>query len=529
MELQYGKSRALFGPVIAFVSVLLFSASTAFAAPNCTLANIICIGASQEYNTTGVTNVEIIFQQAINAAKPGDTLKIRGGTYRHIAASSSTTTFWDVKVSGTSALPITIEPFDGESVIFEGFGFPEGTAGPSRTDERIIWVSGNYINLRNIEINKSSRYGLEITGSYGNYENLTVHDNWSDNVIVLGVDKDVKSNRLSYIESYRARHSGGITIVLSSSTPKTVSDTIIEYSISYNNGYQPDGNKVPEVASDPGGGSNSDGINTFKICHDKASLFAVDNLCPRTIIRNNITWHNADDGIDNSAGLGSVIKDNISFNNGPEGNKGFKGFSLAAGGLTYLGNVSISQPSFAFEALFTGEGYLYHNATANNQNLGIHMSVHEPIAGKARAINNLSVFNPGDTDYRFLTNSSTIAVEDLTNWAEQQKGDPGLPAVVNFTAATVVTTFPTGLTIAQKREFIAAQFRAAFTPPEGSPLIDAGTFITGIHCARADDDRNEPMDRNATCRHWAGNAPDIGVYEYAPLPAPPEAPVLSID
>lgn len=52
-------------------------------------------------------------------------------------------------------------------------------------------------------------------------------------------------------------------------------------------------------------------------------------------------------------------------------------------------------------------------------------------------------------------------------------------------------------------------------PSSESPAIDAGEFIPGYHCPRSDNNPTNPYPASdTTCRHWSGNAPDIGVYEY---------------
>ncbi len=96
MRLNLWKLRIIFAPVL----FLLLSVAD----PNCSLANVHCVGSNQEYNSS-VTNIKIIFQSVINATLPGDTIKTLGGTYRQITASSSTPTFINIKTSGTSAQP----------------------------------------------------------------------------------------------------------------------------------------------------------------------------------------------------------------------------------------------------------------------------------------------------------------------------------------------------------------------------------------------------------------------------------------
>lgn len=61
----------------------------------------------------------------------------------------------------------------------------------------------------------------------------------------------------------------------------------------------------------------------------------------------------------------------------------------------------------------------------------------------------------------------------------------------------------------------------------GSPAIDAGIFMSGIHCALADDNGGSTL---ANCIHWRGVAPDLGYEDFGTpmgkdvtsLPPPPD-------
>lgn len=515
---------------IYLASTILLYAGVSYG--SCTLESVRCIGPGEEYNTSGVQNVETVFQAAVDSAQPGDTIKIRGGTYSHNEGSSRTTTFLTVAVSGTAANPITIQSYDGEHAVIEGFGFPEGSSGPTRTDETLIRVTGDHVHLKDLELKSSTRWAVVANGSYGLYENLEAHDCWDANIFLWGTGSSpLIGNRFRYIETYRSRHGAGLTLGPSFSTPQLIQGTVIEYILSHHNGFQPDGNKVPSVTGDTAGGGNSDGLGSSKSCHDEAVTLGVVNACPDTVIRGNVSWHNADDGIDVSMGDKSFVVDNISFNNGPEGNKGFKGFSYTRGGLTYMGNLTMNQSSFGFEALFEGEGYFNHNTSAHNDAMGIHYGVRSPIAGKVKGKNNLGFSNVGDQDMRFVADRNADYIELASNWSEDNSGDPQLTNG-SFSKDSVITSFPSSYTIKQKLDDIRQQFITAYTPSESSPLIDAGAFDAGIHCATADDDSSNPMAPDAACRHWTGAAPDIGAFErgvnYTSVgyTAPPSPPVL---
>ena len=476
----------------------------------CILTSVLCVGPGEEFNTN-IPNEEIAFQAAADAAKPGDIIKIRGGTYLHNQTTTSTNTFLHLSNSGTASNPITVEPFDGEHVHIKGFGFPEGTAGPSNSQETLILITGNYVHVRNLELSNATKFCIDVSGNYGLVEELVAHDSWRSNVVVGGQTGRIEGNVLRYIESYRSRHESGIFFERGSANRATdlLTNNRVEYALSYHNGYQPDGQKVPIVTGDTEGGGNSDGVSSFKNCNDLAGTYGLDNMCPANVLDHTIVWHNSDDGIDLTFGAGSYIQNNISFDNGPMGNKGFKTLRYVVGGVTMVGNIAMSNDDRGFENRAKDELYFYHNVATGNAAVGIKVDYEGSIAPPAnqfRVYNSLSTGNVG--------NDFAIPNTDIqANWSGTSQGNPEL-TTPTFTAASVDTNFPAGLTVAEKYNYIYSQFRTAFTPKLGSPLIDAGKFIPGIHCTTADDDAANPMPIDAKCRHWRGTAPDIGAFEY---------------
>ncbi|MEJ2692383.1 MAG: multidrug transporter, partial [Candidatus Thiodiazotropha sp.] len=468
---------------------------------------IRCVGNGYEYDTTNV-NHQTVLQTVVDDAQPGDTIKIQGGTYTHNINDYSSATFIDITNSGEAGLPITIEPLDGQSVHLQGFGFTEGTTIPTPTTEHLIRVTGDYIQIKNIEISGSTRGGMSITGSYGLFENLEIHDNWDYNIIIGELDQVVEGNVLRYIEVYRSRHGSGIYIYRNNTFSNLVQNNIIEDSIAYHNGYQPDGQKVPAINGDPAGGGNSDGIVSSKNCSDLATDYGMNNRCLGNIIRNNIVWHNADDGFDMSMGDGTLLENNIAIDNGPEGSKGFKGLRYVLGHPVYIGNIALSNYTRGYELRAEDTITLYHNAALHQNEQGIMASITSPSVDTVKVKNNLSVFN-GFADLGVGT-----VVDSQSNWSEDSDGNPQL-SDNSFDGAAVDLNFAIGATVQEKLTHIRTQFETALTPTAGSPLIDAGVFVPGMHCATADDDAMQPMPLSDTsCRHWKGNSPDIGPYEY---------------
>lgn len=398
----------------------------------CLLASVLCVGPGEEYNTNS-PDPETALNSAVLAAKPGDAIKIRGGTYQHVSNNRS---FLNVAVSGTASQPITIEPYNNEKVIFKGWGFTEGVV-PTRSAEVIIQVTGDYIHIKGIEVSDSTRYGIDMSGSYGRMENVIGHDCWWSNLVIGAIGGRTSNNNvISGVESYRSRHGGGIMLTRRSTDTQYASNNVIENSISYNNGYQPNGLMVPGVPGDPSGGGNSDGIVVGKDCNDRAVAMSVDSICPNTTIRNNVTWHNADDGIDNPLSVNAVIADNISFDAGAEGGNGFKGLRYVKGGITYIGNITVSNYKNGFEPRMNGEGYMYHNLAAQHSGYGMYAIIQNATKATAKVYNNLVYNNRSQVIVKEPANT-----DQKTNWIANADGQVPNPT---FAAGSVNTTFPNG-------------------------------------------------------------------------------------
>jgi len=68
--------------------------------------------------------------------------------------------------------------------------------------------------------------------------------------------------------------------------------------------------------------------------------------------------------------------------------------------------------------------------------------------------------------------------------------------------------FPNPYNVSSHIEYAQQQMKNVFSLNSSSPLIDAGTLISGYHCPVSG------VDDGNGCRVWYGNAPDIGAYEY---------------
>lgn len=168
---------------------------------DCPRADIICVGPALEFDTN--TGHETAIRAAVNSALPGNTVAIHSGTYKHI---DNTRNFLTVTVSGTASQPVVIEALRGHKVVFEGWGF-EDIPGqtPNRDAEKIINITGDYVHIYNIEVNNSTRYGIDMNGNFGVLEDIIAHDCWWSNLVIGGDGvQESNNNAIRGVESYRS-------------------------------------------------------------------------------------------------------------------------------------------------------------------------------------------------------------------------------------------------------------------------------------------------------------------------------------
>jgi hypothetical protein len=364
---------------------------------------------------TDTGNTENAFQTAVDTASPGDTIIIRAGTYRHDIDSYSNRTFLRVNQSGTASEPITItgaqEDTNGDGHVDDrdlkphiiGFDFTDGST-HRLSDETLLEINGDHIHVSNLRFSDSTQFGVIVNGSFNIVEELDIHDCFQSGLSMGRNDIITEGNIFRYNHIYRIRHGTGIILARRSNHTTLLRNNTVEYNISHDNGYMPNGEKVPPITGDSAGGGNSDGIGATKGCHDRTAHAGgeidVLNLCPNNTVRNNVVWRNADDGYDFSFGDGSSVISNVGWKNGPEGNKGIKILRKVLGGLEIVDNVLFGQGR-GLEPRFHTEGQVVNNTTFGHVGQGIIASA-DTASSSVFVANNLS-FDNGSADifYRF--------------------------------------------------------------------------------------------------------------------------------
>ncbi|MBN1773567.1 MAG: right-handed parallel beta-helix repeat-containing protein [Deltaproteobacteria bacterium] len=110
----------------------------------------------------------------VGRLSPGDTLFLRGGTYRQ--------TVW-IGTSGTGSAPIEIAGYPGETAVIDGDdALPAGEWGA------LFAVEGDYVTVRDLEIARSLWMGLVLRGAHDAARNVESHGHWENGILLAGDD-----------------------------------------------------------------------------------------------------------------------------------------------------------------------------------------------------------------------------------------------------------------------------------------------------------------------------------------------------
>ncbi|GIK01889.1 hypothetical protein Aspvir_005930 [Aspergillus viridinutans] len=139
-------------------------------------------------------------QSAVNLAKPGDTIYLRGGTY-------SPTSNIQITKSGTASTPYILRAYQREKVIVDGEALP-GTPAPldaslANEDRGILHIqNANYWQFYDLEL-INGPYGVYARDASNNhYERLITRDNYETGFQLQGASSN---NKVLYLDSYGNR------------------------------------------------------------------------------------------------------------------------------------------------------------------------------------------------------------------------------------------------------------------------------------------------------------------------------------
>ncbi|MET9827925.1 right-handed parallel beta-helix repeat-containing protein [Streptomyces sp. NPDC006385] len=138
-------------------------------------------------------------QRAVDLAKPGSTIQIRGGTY-------APSTNIRLLKSGTASRPITLRGHNGERVVIDGENMPytPGAVGSTipRPERGAIHVEGEYWRLIGLEIIHGP-YGIFGLDSGNNvYDRLVTRDNYESGLHLAGASSN---NQILNLDSHGNR------------------------------------------------------------------------------------------------------------------------------------------------------------------------------------------------------------------------------------------------------------------------------------------------------------------------------------
>ncbi|RWA11310.1 hypothetical protein EKO27_g3809 [Xylaria grammica] len=262
-------------------------------------------------------------QAAVDAAKAGDTIYLRAGTY-------SPTTNIQITHSGTATSPITLRSYNDEAVIIDGEelpGTPYGLDESLPNDERgILHIeNGNYWSFYNLEL-INGPYGIYSRDSSHNYyERISTHDNYESGFQIQGA---ASNNTVIYLDSYLNRDprkngesadgfackegEGEGNVIRNSRLWSNVDDGLDLYMF---------GSPVTiEEVYAWGNGFNLWGFSDFNGDGNGFKLGITDNPPANHVVRNSIAFSNAKKGFIDNGNPGSLtFERNTAWNNGDNG------------------------------------------------------------------------------------------------------------------------------------------------------------------------------------------------------------------
>jgi hypothetical protein len=475
-------------------------------------------------NSAGAdANAYTTIQGAATASLPGDLIYIRGGVYSN-APSNPNQVLVTATKSGTATAPIRYEAYNNEYVQLAGWGFSDADTnadgmadGPTyplwRQTLFLIPPGSDYIQVKGLEFTNSQQGGLAAEGRFDYVYECTAHDNWTSAFAIARMRASATTQTgtvFRWLEACRSRHFTGIAMALEDqATFGFMSDCAIVDCISYRNGYQPNGKEVMPIGGDPQGGGNSDGIGATKLFSDNASftpVYGVRNWGTNLYFVRSIAWNNCDDGFDTSCGS-STLEDNRSLFNGPTGTMGYKMFRYSQN-MIFRGNIAYGNMGRGFELRIDTNAFLQvlNNTSVKNTQHGFYIAGTDATSTPL-GTNNVAAYN-GGPDWPLAAQSP--------NWSSDGSVLPpynGDPRALN-TNVVLTTAFQPAWTVRQKHDYMESQIKKTLSPAIGSPLLSAGVFLAGYHCARPDNDPVSPMPASAPGRHWKLPAPDLGALNW---------------
>lgn len=453
-------------------------------------------------------------QAAANLAKPGDTVYIKAGSYIRNHPSANQRVIFMQNIHGAQDRPITFASYRDAQVQIVGdyAGADMGACGWEMID-------CSWINIKGIEFARFAGTGLDISAkSIGGSHHITV-DSCVAHECSQGFHTFVEALRVigpvRYVVFKNCMVYNSNSGIILREDPIQDRTTCFVPPRAGNNapgtppcGYTED---MPESEWDGWEGwteiaprycSIEDCI-AFDNSHvaENSDGFGMRYAIDCTI-RNNVSFRNGDDNFDMLGATRLIMTNNVSFDANPshsgdgDGN-GMKVGVRGAVDCVVAYNISYNNYRMGLDMGDSERSKVYNNTFVHNGEghaNGFGLWFEGPRAiGKHIVLNNILKDNGlnsargdfgAEADVRFGTvDYNSISDGNDNNFAgplgpHSRKNSN--PRFANENLA-INTSFPAGLTIPQRLEFIRNQVRQKFTLAADSPLIDAGTRIEGIN------------------------------------------------
>jgi hypothetical protein len=281
-------------------------------------------------------------QRAVNLARPGTTIAVRGGTY-------APSTNIQLLTSGTATQPITLIAYSGERVIVDGENMPftPGAVDSSilRPQRGALHIEGEHWRIIGLEI-INGPYGIfGVDTGFNVFDRLVTRNNYESGLHLQGASG---GNQIINLDSHGNRDprkngesADGLAIKEGSGSANVVrgarlwnnsddgfdaweflSPIRIERSLAYGNGYNRWG--LPDYTGDGNGFKLGGGDEDLPAAHTVAGSMAwrnsaggfIDNANPgRLVVERSTAWRNEGTGFDLADADGTLTK-NLAVSNG---------------------------------------------------------------------------------------------------------------------------------------------------------------------------------------------------------------------
>lgn len=147
-------------------------------------------------------------QYGVAKLKAGDTLYALNGTYAETVT---------INPSGTSAAPITVSAYPGQSPVIDGATLTVGSYAS------LLKLNGSYVTVTGFEIRNINNdghggnggsatvdggYGVSMSGISDTVSNLNVHNTWSQGILAAGDNSIIENSSISYVAMSNCRAAG---------------------------------------------------------------------------------------------------------------------------------------------------------------------------------------------------------------------------------------------------------------------------------------------------------------------------------